>query len=123
MTQAVKVPPLEMLQVIQELKVLKSLQVFQVFQVPSRYSSTAVSLPNTGTFILGGEESPTSSVFLPSGGSSWQDGPTLPGGGAYGACSVAIGEDQFLLIGGSHERRQVLKPLHLARKAFRYLDD
>ena len=92
-----------------------------------RYQSTSVLVRGRGVFILGGwitlhrgqgmERARTSSILLRSGGSTWEDGPTLPQGGAVDACSVPLGTGtSFLLIGGKEikdsehkESKQVLE--------------
>ena len=46
----------------------------------------------------------TSSLLLTGG--SWEEGPSLPGGGAESGCGVAWGGSVFIL-GGWHEYNQV----------------
>ena len=85
-----------------------------------RYQSTSVLVQGTGVFILGGwitsnsgmEIARTFSILLRSGGSTWEDGPTLPQGGAVDACSVPLGtSSSFLLIGGKEIRETEHKEL------------
>ena len=67
------------------------------------YSSHAV-LPS-GLYILGGFYS-SSSSFLPTGATTWEAGPSLPGM-TFDSCAVAISETKFLLIGGWLETTRV----------------
>ena len=77
-----------------------------------RTGSSAVVLAS-GAYVLGGlnqngGNSITTSDFLPAGSTTWQEGPSLPGGGTlYGSCVVALDSVSFLLIGGSPEGTQV----------------
>ena len=70
---------------------------------------SVVNIPS-GIFIIGGNDYETSEAtdttwFLPTGSTNWEKGPTLPGqiSGVQRHCSVAIGEDSFLILGGSFE--------------------
>ena len=67
------------------------------------YSSHAV-LPS-GLYILGGFYS-SSSSFLPTGATTWEAGPSLPGM-TFDSCAVSISETKFLLIGGWLETTRV----------------
>ena len=72
-----------------------------------REYSTAVTLPS-GLYILGGAGlAKYTSTFLALGSSSWQEGPAAPGEGLEDACSVALGPNSFLVIGGFLSLRQV----------------
>ena len=66
-----------------------------------------VSLP-LGVYLLGGEgeREETSSSFLPTGSTQWQDGPTLRNG-VFGSCAFPISDSSFLVIGGAPDPKQV----------------
>ena len=65
-----------------------------------RWVSTAVAVPSSGLYLLGGLDTETSSSFLSTGSTEWVAGPEIPGGGAVWACGVPVGETAFLLLGG-----------------------
>ena len=72
-----------------------------------RYGASTVQVAAAGVFLLGGWDTRTSSLVLTSDG-SWEEGPSLPGGGAGRACSVAwVGS--LLLTGGHPELNQVIE--------------
>jgi len=68
----------------------------------------SVVLPS-GTFILGGRNDSKSSEFLPVGQTlAWREGPKIPGPGAVYACTVAISETRFAVIGGELKTRSLV---------------
>ena len=69
-----------------------------------RSDATAVSVAGA-VYLLGGAGTETSSLVLSSAG-SWEEGPTLPGGGARYACGVAWGGSVFI-IGGRSDYNQI----------------
>ena len=71
-----------------------------------RILASSLTVPGLGLLILGGFKENTS-ILLPTGSSEWVDGPTIPGNGNYGLCSVAISATKFLVIGGSENYNQV----------------
>ena len=67
-----------------------------------------VVLP-VGTFILGGRNDSKSSEFLPVGETrAWREGPKIPGAGAKYACTVAISETKFAVVGGELKNRSLV---------------
>ena len=73
--------------------------------IRERYYATAVTMP-TGTYIFGGEKSPTTSEFLRNG--VWQDGPVIPNGFKQG-CALKISPNEIILIGGHGTEDRVVK--------------
>ena len=72
-----------------------------------RYGATSVTVPGLGVLVMGGYDTAgNTSDLLRNGGSSWEEGPVLPGKGAGGACSVAW-EGSVILVGGVGEWNQV----------------
>ena len=72
-----------------------------------RFGATSVMVHGLGVLVMGGyDTAANTSVLLLNGGSSWEEGPVLPGKGAGGACSVAW-RGSVLLIGGVGEWNQV----------------
>ena len=68
----------------------------------------SVVLPS-GTFILGGRNDSKSSEFLPVGQTlAWREGPKIPGPGAIYACTVAISDTRFAVIGGELKNRSLV---------------
>ena len=65
-----------------------------------RYQSASARL-DAGVFILGGYETPSSSVFLRANSRSWVQGPQLPVAMDWGPCAAPISADSFLIV---HER-------------------
>ena len=63
-----------------------------------RYGASTVQVAAAGVFLLGGWDTRTSSLVLTSAG-SWEEGPTLPGEGAWSGCGVAWGGSVFILGG------------------------
>ena len=62
-----------------------------------RYWSTSVRLEE-GVFVLGGHHTPTSSVFLKAGSSSWVQGPDLPEERGHRPCAAPISAHSFLIV-------------------------
>ena len=62
-----------------------------------------VALPS-GTYMLGGRDSPNTSDFLPSSADPvvpWSRGPTIPGPGVYASCATDLNTTHFVVLGGS----------------------
>jgi len=70
--------------------------------VSERNFASAVTLP-TGTYVLGGERSMTSSEFLATGSSDWTEGPDIPKGHpwTYQSCAAKLSDTEFVIIGGA----------------------
>ena len=73
-----------------------------------RYAATSVTMPN-GVYILGGEDSPSTTDFLPKSSQEWIQGPIIPDDGLHQGCSVRISDTEFVLIGGYHTWDRVVK--------------
>ena len=66
-----------------------------------RYRSASARL-DAGVFILGGLQTPSSSVFLKAKSSSWKEGPQLPVEMKWGPCAAPISADSFLIVYERH---------------------
>jgi len=74
-----------------------------------REYSSAVSL-DSGVLVLGGSGSARyTTEFLATGSTSWVTGSQVPGAGMEDGCSVGIGGDKLLAIGGYWETKQVVE--------------
>merc|ERR1719312_1053620 len=72
-----------------------------------RKNSYAITFPS-GTWIIGGDYSDTSTEFLPTNSNNWQPGPTAPGARfTHGGCMVKISATELLFIGGDGSGKQV----------------
>ena len=66
-----------------------------------RQWASPVALPS-GTYMLGGRDSPNTSDFLPVGSSTgWSRGPAIPGPGVHTSCAADLNSTHFVVIGGS----------------------
>jgi len=66
-----------------------------------RYESASARL-DAGVFILGGHETPSSSVFLRAKSNSWEKGPQLPVEMEFGPCAAPISAHSFLIVYERH---------------------
>jgi len=75
----------------------------------NREYSSAVSLAS-GVLVLGGSGSARyTTEFLATGSTTWVAGSQVPGAGIEDGCSVDIGGDKLLAIGGYWENNQVVE--------------
>ena len=63
-----------------------------------REYSASVTMPD-GVYLFGGFQSPTTSEFLPTGSSTWQNGPSIPYPGLINGCAVKKSDFEIILIG------------------------
>ena len=63
----------------------------------NRFYSASARL-DAGVFILGGWNTPSSSVFLRANSSTWVQGPQLPVQMGYGPCAAPISGHSFLIV-------------------------
>ena len=54
-----------------------------------------------GVFLLGGYDTPSSSVFLRANSRSWESGPGLPVAMTIAPCAAPIGSHSFLIVHGT----------------------
>ena len=62
-----------------------------------RYLSASARL-DAGVFILGGDYTPSSSVFLRANSRNWEQGPQLPVAMKWGPCAAPISGHSFLIV-------------------------
>ena len=74
--------------------------VFHSQLIKIRYDAGAVAM-NDRVYMLGGSKSPTTSEFLPTGKTKWQNGPNIPAPGFDYGCVVKKSDFEIILIGGS----------------------
>ena len=69
----------------------------------------SVTMPSA-VYIMGGSYSKTTSEFLPSGSTNWQNGPSIPAPGLYyGGCAVKKNDFEIILIGGSDTQKRIIQ--------------
>ena len=69
--------------------------------LPEERQEPASARLTEGVFLLGGESTPISSVFLRANSRSWESGPGLPVAMQYGPCAAPIGSHSFLIVYGT----------------------
>ena len=69
--------------------------------LPEERQEPASARLTEGVFLLGGESTPRSSVFLRANSRSWESGPGLPVDMNYGPCAAPIGSHSFLIVYGT----------------------
>ncbi len=68
--------------------------------LPEKTDNLASARLEDGVFLLGGYNTPNSSVFLRANSRSWESGPGLPVAMRDGPCAAPIGLHSFLIVHG-----------------------
>ena len=69
--------------------------------LPEKNFRQASATLEDGVFLLGGWNTPSSSVFLRANSRSWESGPGLPVEMKMGPCAAPIGSHSFLIVYGT----------------------
>ena len=73
-----------------------------------RNYATAIAMP-TGTYLFGGDLSPQTYEWLPSGSTSWKKGGKIPHPGFTTGCGVSISDTEIILIGGEYSTKAIIE--------------